>query len=186
MLGLSFETHTRTCLVATCMVVTVMHLLLSILVHPHIDWSQDIPFNRKILRATLGLCMGSVVFYLLAVLYGASLFDGGLDTLLWSCMMSSMCVVPGALLLGLKDRSAWANLYLGAASLTNPIECMCYGLTVGCVFGAWLGAIPIPLDWDRPWQVWPISCTYGGLIGYMIAGLVVTIRMQLTSSRPKR
>ncbi len=26
--------------------------------------------------------------------------------------------------------------------------------TTGCsVIGAWLGAFPIPLDWDRPWQV---------------------------------
>lgn len=22
-----------------------------------------------------------------------------------------------------------------------------------CLLGAWLGALPIPLDWDRPWQV---------------------------------
>lgn len=27
-------------------------------------------------------------------------------------------------------------------------------ITTGCsVIGAWLGAFPIPLDWDRPWQV---------------------------------
>lgn len=24
---------------------------------------------------------------------------------------------------------------------------------VGAVLGGWLGAIPIALDWDRPWQV---------------------------------
>lgn len=24
---------------------------------------------------------------------------------------------------------------------------------MGSVLGAWLGAFPIPLDWDRPWQV---------------------------------
>lgn len=27
--------------------------------------------------------------------------------------------------------------------------------------GAWLGAIPIPLDWDRPWQAWPLTCVLG-------------------------
>lgn len=27
-------------------------------------------------------------------------------------------------------------------------------ITTACsVVGAWLGAFPIPLDWDRPWQV---------------------------------
>ena len=25
--------------------------------------------------------------------------------------------------------------------------------TVCATVGAWLGAFPIPLDWDRPWQV---------------------------------
>ena len=24
--------------------------------------------------------------------------------------------------------------------------------SVGSIVGAWLGAIPIALDWDRPWQ----------------------------------
>lgn len=26
--------------------------------------------------------------------------------------------------------------------------------------------MPIPLDWDRPWQVWPISCVVGAAVGY--------------------
>jgi phosphatidylinositol glycan class F len=42
---------------------------------------------------------------------------------------------------------------------------------VGTVVGAWLGAVPMPLDSDKPWQVWPISCTYGALLGYLL-GLV--------------
>lgn len=44
----------------------------------------------------------------------------------------------------------------------------CLQITVACtVVGAWVGAFPIPLDWDRPWQVsrsllmlirWPLGC----------------------------
>ncbi|XP_067844893.1 phosphatidylinositol-glycan biosynthesis class F protein isoform X2 [Heptranchias perlo] len=41
--------------------------------------------------------------------------------------------------------------------------------TICSLFGAWLGAIPIPLDWDRPWQVWPISCTLGATLGFTIS-----------------
>lgn len=30
----------------------------------------------------------------------------------------------------------------------------CLQITVACtLIGAWAGAFPIPLDWDRPWQV---------------------------------
>jgi hypothetical protein len=32
-------------------------------------------------------------------------------------------------------------------------EKMVYYPTVGTIVGAWAGAIVIPLDWDRPWQV---------------------------------
>ncbi|KAI1894415.1 hypothetical protein AGOR_G00115570 [Albula goreensis] len=44
--------------------------------------------------------------------------------------------------------------------------------TASSVIGAWLGAFPIPLDWDRPWQVWPISCSLGATFGFL-TGLII-------------
>jgi phosphatidylinositol glycan class F len=58
-----------------------------------------------------------------------------------------------------------------------------WGASVGCLLGAWLGAIPIPLDWcvvcrrrlrgfeltggrDRDWQTWPITIVAGAYAGY--------------------
>ena len=43
-----------------------------------------------------------------------------------------------------------------------------WGATVGTVLGAWLGAVPIPLDWDREWQKWPVTIVTG-----MYAGAVL-------------
>jgi phosphatidylinositol glycan class F len=40
------------------------------------------------------------------------------------------------------------------------------------IIGAWLGAIPIPLDWDRWWQRWPITCLVSSTIG---AGISIII-----------
>ena len=37
--------------------------------------------------------------------------------------------------------------------------------------GSWIGAIPIALDWDRPWQAWPLTPAYGAIAGYIIASL---------------
>ena len=37
------------------------------------------------------------------------------------------------------------------------MEWSCLISCVAAVAGAWLGAFPIPLDWDRPWQV--VLCT---------------------------
>lgn len=36
------------------------------------------------------------------------------------------------------------------------------------VLGAWLGAIPIPLDWDRDWQAWPVTVLAGAWMGYVV------------------
>ena len=43
--------------------------------------------------------------------------------------------------------------------------------------GAWLGATPLPLDWDRDWQVWPVSCCLGAALGHLLANLVATVRI---------
>ena len=44
--------------------------------------------------------------------------------------------------------------------------------SIGGILGAWLGAVPIPLDWHVAWQVWPVSVVWGGVLGAG-AGVVV-------------
>ena len=44
--------------------------------------------------------------------------------------------------------------------------------TMGALVGTWVGALPIPLDWDRWWQVWPISCVFGCLGGAFVGSLL--------------
>ncbi|KAJ9637686.1 Glycosylphosphatidylinositol (GPI) anchor assembly protein [Coniosporium tulheliwenetii] len=41
-----------------------------------------------------------------------------------------------------------------------------YGAALGTLLGAWVGAIPIPLDWDREWQKWPVTIVTGAYIGF--------------------
>ena len=43
------------------------------------------------------------------------------------------------------------------------------------VVGAWVGAFPIPLDWDRPWQRWPISCIFGLIAGNVLGSFAGTL-----------
>ncbi len=42
---------------------------------------------------------------------------------------------------------------------------------IGTLAGSWVGAIPIALDWDRPWQAWPLTPAYGAVVGYIVATL---------------
>jgi hypothetical protein len=57
-------------------------------------------------------------------------------------------------------------------------EVAAYIQTVSILIGAWLGAIVIPLDWERPWQQWPVSCVLGALLGQSV-GSVGTIVLYL-------
>jgi phosphatidylinositol glycan class F len=41
-----------------------------------------------------------------------------------------------------------------------------YGAAAGAGVGAWLGAVPIPLDWDREWQKWPVTIVAGMYMGW--------------------
>jgi len=43
---------------------------------------------------------------------------------------------------------------------------------LGAIVGAWAGALPIPLDWDRPWQTWPVTCSIGCVLGATLSGIV--------------
>ncbi|KAF8246498.1 PIG-F-domain-containing protein [Wilcoxina mikolae CBS 423.85] len=43
---------------------------------------------------------------------------------------------------------------------------------VGACVGAWAGAVPIPLDWDREWQRWPVTILTGAYAGYVVGKTV--------------
>lgn len=64
------------------------------------------------------------------------------------------------------DGAKWREI----ASVYSPIDEV-FGASVGCFLGAWLGAVPIPLDWDREWQKWPVTIVTGAYAGYMVGKL---------------
>ncbi|KAJ7566659.1 hypothetical protein O6H91_02G113400 [Diphasiastrum complanatum] len=92
-------------------------------------------------------------------------------TLHWSIFMSILLVLPAAMVLG----TSWPDWHRIFA-LTRPkrdVEFLICIPAHGAAIGAWLGAWVMPLDWDRLWQDWPISCTYGAVGGYL-SGLFVS------------
>ena len=44
----------------------------------------------------------------------------------------------------------------------------------GACAGAWAGATPIPLDWNRAWQRWPVSVVRGLSFGHVLG---ITVAM---------
>ncbi|WWC92410.1 uncharacterized protein L201_007367 [Kwoniella dendrophila CBS 6074] len=52
----------------------------------------------------------------------------------------------------------------------SPIERALVYPVIGTIIGAWCGAIPIPLDWDRPWQSYPLTPAVSSILGFIAGG----------------
>lgn len=116
------------------------------------------------------LVLASFAFHTVAVLFGAPFFESSAETYHFAVLLTIQVCLPFCLFLGL-DVNSWLNIFT-ESSTDGALEVMVYFTSLFSVLGGWLGAIPIPLDWDRPWQVWPISCVIGALFGYA-AGLLL-------------
>ncbi|KAJ9693458.1 hypothetical protein PVL29_012294 [Vitis rotundifolia] len=88
-------------------------------------------------------------------------------TINWSVLMSLLTFVPAACVFG----SSWTD-WQRVFAHTKPIGAIDYMICLpahGAIIGAWFGAWPMPLDWERPWQEWPVCVSYGAMAGYLVA-----------------
>ncbi|MBN3298445.1 phosphatidylinositol-glycan biosynthesis class F protein isoform X2 [Amia ocellicauda] len=125
---------------------------------------------NKAFLSCLYFVLSCLLFHAVVVLYGAPLLESALETFSFAVLLSTLTTLRCLCLLG-PNVQAWIRVFSrdGAMSVWDTS----LQITTACsVIGAWLGAFPIPLDWDRPWQVWPISCTLSATIGFL-TGLVL-------------
>ncbi|THH17997.1 hypothetical protein EW146_g2923 [Bondarzewia mesenterica] len=71
---------------------------------------------------------------------------------------------------GLIQNNTWIRLFAEFAPRTPSERALVYP-AIGAFMGAWTGAIPIGLDWDRPWQAWPLTPAYSAVIGYVLGAI---------------
>ncbi|XP_028760698.1 phosphatidylinositol-glycan biosynthesis class F protein [Neltuma alba] len=144
-------------------------------------------YLRAVGRGLLALPAGAAINFLGAVALGAPVTIQYLPkTVNWSLMMSVFTTVPASCVLG----SSWAD-WRRIFAQTKPNGSIEYLICLpahGAVIGGWFGAWPMPLDWERPWQEWPICVSYGAITGYLVA-MVASLGFALAHNRsclPKR
>eukprot|EP00257_Ricinus_communis_P024640 XP_025012054.1 phosphatidylinositol-glycan biosynthesis class F protein isoform X4 [Ricinus communis] len=128
----------------------------------------------------LVLLIGAIVNAFGAIVLGSPVGIQYLSkTVNWSLLMSLFTFVPAASVFG----SSWSHWHrIFAHSKPNgSLEYMICMPAHGAVIAAWFGAWPMPLDWERPWQEWPICVTYGAMIGYLV-GMLVSLGFVLARS----
>ncbi|PHT65892.1 hypothetical protein T459_30317, partial [Capsicum annuum] len=145
----------------------VLILLYSYLRHDRNQCS----YVKAVGRGLLALPAGAVVIALGATILGAPVGFEYVILPLRSLLMSLLTFVPAACVFG-PSWSDWHRIF----ARTKENESTDYMISLpahGAVIGAWFGAWPMPLDWESPWQEWPICVTYGTIAGYLV-GLVAS------------
>ncbi|KAF8843500.1 hypothetical protein BDN67DRAFT_988464 [Paxillus ammoniavirescens] len=144
---------------------------------------NNLRFTRLKEAAAFTLCAAAAIC-VVAFMFGAPLASHHLHTALLAFVVAILTTFAPAFALGcpsmsteaaaMINRLVWTRLFV-EISPRNAFECAMVYPAVGTVIGSWLGAIPIALDWDRPWQAWPLTPLFGSLGGYIIGALIAFI-----------
>lgn len=100
--------------------------------------------------------------HVLFILFGAPFLDHVAHTLLCAAHFSLLGLFPI-----FYSRGVDSQALVAVAGASAPLD-ETFGSLVGAVVGAWLGAVPIPLDWDREWQKWPVTVLTGMYVGSLL------------------
>lgn len=131
-------------------------------------------------RGILAIPAGALVNALGALALGAPVgIQYFSKTVYWSLLMSVFTFVPAASVYG-SSWTDWQRIFAHTKPV-GSIDCVICLPAHGAVIGAWFGAWPMPLDWEKPWQEWPVSVSYGALAGYLIAMLASSVLVLVKS-----
>lgn len=114
------------------------------------------------------------VYFILAVLFGAQVFSKHEETFMLSVLLCVLTVFPACVHMG---ANSFINLLCGQKPSNDILGTLILRTIQLTLFGAWLGAFVIPLDWDRAWQEWPIPCALGAMLGFTAANLLMVINV---------
>jgi len=147
--------------------------------------------RSKIHRTLAGggtLVLSLILFHIALVLFGAPLLESASETFHLACLLTLTSTLPCVCTIGSSVESWMKTWTTYSKSREFTLDFSALVIATCSVAGAWLGAFPIPLDWDRPWQVWPVSCLIGTVIGHCV-GLIIAsfslVREQRVKGRSK-
>ncbi|XP_011861625.1 PREDICTED: phosphatidylinositol-glycan biosynthesis class F protein [Vollenhovia emeryi] len=135
-------------------------------------WAKSL---REAFKFSLTALALSLVYYVMIVLFGAPVLTDHEETTMLVVTLVTLTFVSTSLHLGVDNA---LDILTGTYSQRGNALADALRLNIqATILGTWLGATVIPLDWDRPWQAWPIPCVIGALLGYLIAHFVTLVRM---------
>ncbi|KAI9250025.1 GPI biosynthesis protein Pig-F [Sporodiniella umbellata] len=128
-------------------------------------------FLKTALYSTISTVVATCVLHFLAVLFGAPLIERVSNTFLFAAYLSILTIMPCFQSL---ESSVWIKVFVHHSPSTTS-EIYAYAQAICALAGAWIGAIVLPLDWERDWQVWPISCIISTYVGHSVGVLAAFV-----------
>lgn len=136
-----------------------------------------------IVKSVLFLLGTLTSFFVGIILFGAPVLDCHEETLMLSTLLTLLTVFPLIAYTGVESSM---QLLFGVRSYAkDTIIDMLVTNALLTVCGAWLGALVIPLDWNTPWQQWPIPCYLGAIGGYLLANVLTVLKVTLMTAAYK-
>ena len=89
-------------------------------------------------------CLTFLCWYMLAILFGATLFDDVMSTAAFAAVCTAL------------TGQTFGDIFSSGCSTRLRDDASVFG----CAIGACCGAYALPLDWGTQWQVWPMPCVF--------------------------
>ncbi|XP_014370349.2 phosphatidylinositol-glycan biosynthesis class F protein [Papilio machaon] len=138
---------------------------------------------RDVINSGIFLLGVIFCFFVGMILFGAPFLDSHEETLMLSALLTLLTVFPLVAHAGVESAM---QLLFGVKNFSrNTIIEMLVNNALLTVCGAWLGAVVIPLDWNTPWQKWPIPCYLGAIGGHLISNVLTILKISLMSAADK-
>jgi len=147
----------------------------------------DPHIRRDIWNACVFTAYATLALHVVIVLFGAPFFRYVPHTALLALLLAVYTMFTPAYVLGpphlglpllsipagdaVVQNDLWVRIF-AERDARKPQERALLYPTYGAFLGAWIGVIPIGLDWDRPWQAYPLTPAVGASLGYMIGALL--------------
>lgn len=128
---------------------------------------------KKLCKLCGLLAIFVAIFIAACILLGAPYHQNYEETLALSVLLTSLTILPIGLFLGPSKTVQYLfydSFELSSAFDVWQLDLLQYN-AFGTLVGAWAGSIVSPLDWDRPWQAYPIPNVVGAVLGFSFANI---------------
>jgi hypothetical protein len=126
---------------------------------------------RTVVRCVRWYAFGCAAWFAACVAFGGGAMGA------WAGTASAACATVAVSLDGGEEedeaRASVERVLLDGCPRTAR-EASARASVLGACAGAWAGATPIPLDWNRTWQRWPVSVVRGLAFGHVL-GIAVAL-----------